>query len=119
MEHPLHYFRANLTNNQPSDASPCRKLVSLTQGLKTKGAEMNSVNETRQEVQVVRQIDFIVRDEGTIWLFTPLTPTALQFLSEFIQEDAQYFGDSLAVEHRYVEGLLHGLAEHGLKVVQS
>jgi hypothetical protein len=80
---------------------------------------VNSVNESRQEVQAVRCIDFVVRDEGTIWLFTPLTPVALQFLSEHIQDEAQYFGDSLAVEHRYVEGLLHGLAEHGLKVVES
>jgi hypothetical protein len=81
---------------------------------------VNSVNETRQEVQVVRRrIDFVVRDEGTIWLFTPLTPPALQFLSEYIQEDAQYFGDSLAVEHRYVEALLNGLQEHGLKAVRS
>jgi hypothetical protein len=80
---------------------------------------MNSVNDTRQEVQAVRRIDFIVRDEGTVWLFTPLTPAPLQFLSEHIQEDAQYFGDSLAVDHRYVEGLLHGLQEHGLKVVRS
>jgi hypothetical protein len=80
---------------------------------------MNSVNETRQEVQAVRSIDFVVRDEGTIWLFTPLTPSALRFLSEHIQDDAQYFGDSLAVEHRFVDGLLHGLAEHGLKAVHS
>ena len=70
---------------------------------------MNTVNETRQEVQAVRRIDFVVRDEGTIWLFTPLTPSALQFLSEHIQDDAQYFGDSLVVEHRYVEDLLLGL----------
>jgi hypothetical protein len=80
---------------------------------------MNSVNETRQEVQAVRRIDFVVRDEGTIWLFTPLTPAALQFLSEHIQQDVQYFGDSLAVKHRYVEGLLHGLQGQGLKVVRS
>jgi len=81
---------------------------------------VNTVNETRQEVQVVRRrIDFVVRDEGTIWLFTPLTPAALQFLSKHIQEDAQYFGDSLAVEHRYVEALLHGLQEHGLMAVCS
>src|SRR5208337_4986425 len=74
----------------------------------TKENSVNSVNETRQEVQVVRRFDFVVRDEGTIWLFTPLTRAALQFLSEHIQEDAQYFGDSLAVDHRCVEGLLHG-----------
>jgi hypothetical protein len=74
---------------------------------------MNSVNETRQEVQAVRRIDFVVRDEGTIWLFTPLTPAALRFLCEHIQEDAQYFGDSLVVEHRCVEGLLVGMKELG------
>ena len=80
---------------------------------------MNTVNETRQEVQAVRRIDFVVRDEGTIWLFTPLTPAALQFLSEHIQDDAQYFGDSLVVEHRHVEDLLLGLSEHGLEAVRS
>jgi len=63
--------------------------------------------------------DFGVRDEGTIWLFTPLTPAALRFLSEHIEDNAQYFGDSLAVEHRYVYALLLGLREHGLKAVRA
>jgi hypothetical protein len=80
---------------------------------------VNSVNETRQEVQAVRRIDFLVRDEGSIWLFTPLSPAALQFLSEHIQDDAQYLGDSLAVEHRYVYDLLLGLRAHGLKAARS
>lgn len=64
-------------------------------------------------------VDFLVRDEGTIWLFTPLTPAARQFLSEHIQGDAQYFGDSLAVEHRYVSDLIVGLREHDLKVIRG
>jgi hypothetical protein len=80
---------------------------------------VNSINETRQEVQEVRCIDFVVRDEGTISLFTPLTPAASQFLPEHVQSDAQYFGDSLVVEHRYVEGLLFGIGEHSLKAVRS
>ena len=80
---------------------------------------MNSVNDVRQEVQAVRRIDFVVRDEGSIWLFTPLTPAALQFLSEHIQVDAQYFGDSPAVEQRYVYDLLVGLREHGLRSVRG
>ena len=63
--------------------------------------------------------DFAVRDEGTIWLFTPQTAAAFDFLSEHIQEDAQYFGDSLAVEHRYDYDLLVGLREHGLKAVRG
>jgi hypothetical protein len=60
--------------------------------------------------------DFVVRGEGTIWLFNPQTPAAFDFLSEHIQEGAQYFGPSLAVEHRYVYDLLIGLREHGLRV---
>jgi len=64
-------------------------------------------------------IDFVVRDQGTIWLFTPLTPAALQFLSDHIREDAQYFGPSLAVEHRYVYDLLIGLRERGFKTVKA
>ena len=63
--------------------------------------------------------DFAVRDEGTIWLFTPLTPAAFEFLSECIQNDAQCFGPSLAVEHRFVYELLIGLREHGLRAVRE
>jgi hypothetical protein len=80
---------------------------------------MNSINNARQEVQAVRRVDFLVRDEGTIWLFTPLTPAALQFLSKQVQEDAQYFGDSLPVEHRYVSDRIVGLRDHNLKVVRG
>jgi hypothetical protein len=63
--------------------------------------------------------DFAVRDEGTIWLFTPQTAAAFDFLSEHIQEDAQYFGYSLAVEHRFVHDLLVGLRDHGLEAVRG
>lgn len=63
--------------------------------------------------------DFVVRDEGTIWLFTPVTPAAFDFLAEHIQSDAQYFGSSLAVEHRYVYDLLIGFREHGLRAVRQ
>lgn len=66
-----------------------------------------------------RGFDFVVRDEGTIWVFAPQSPAALQFLSEHIQEGAQYFGESLVVEHRYVYDLLIGLREHGLRAVRS
>jgi hypothetical protein len=80
---------------------------------------MNSENNARQEVQGVRCVDFLVRDEGSIWLFTPLSPAALEFLSEHIQADVQYFGDSLAVEHRFVYDLLVGLGGHDLKAVRA
>jgi hypothetical protein len=63
--------------------------------------------------------DFRVHDEGTIWLFTPVTPAAFEFLAKHVQEDALYFGTSLAVEHRFVYDLLVGLREHGLKAVRQ
>lgn len=66
-----------------------------------------------------RIFDFAVYDEGTIWLFAPQTPAAFEFLSKHIQEDAHYFGDSLAVEHRFVYDLLIGLREYGLKAVRG
>jgi hypothetical protein len=44
---------------------------------------------------------------GRIWV----TP------EEHIREDAQYFGDSLIVEHRFVYDLLLALREHGLRAV--
>jgi hypothetical protein len=68
------------------------------------------------EVQIQKH-DFIVRDEGTIWLFTPLSESASEFLREHIQEDAQYFGTSLCCEHRFARDLLAGLREHGLSAV--
>jgi hypothetical protein len=70
-------------------------------------------------MEQVRCVDFPLRDEGTIWLFTPLTPSALQFLSEHIQGDAQYFGNSLAVEYRYVSDLIVSLREHDLEVIRG
>jgi hypothetical protein len=59
--------------------------------------------------------DFAVRSEGTIWLFEPQPPAAFAFLSEHIQDDAQYFGPSLVVNHSCVYDLLIGLRKHGLR----
>jgi hypothetical protein len=80
---------------------------------------LNPTNETRQEVQEVSRFDFAVRDEGTIWLFTPQTAAAFDFLTDHIQPDAIYFGPSLIVEHRFVYDLLIGLREHGLRAVRE
>jgi hypothetical protein len=63
--------------------------------------------------------DFVVRSEGTMWLFTPQTSAAFEFLTEHIQPDAMYFGPSLAVEHRFVYELLVGLRKHGLRAVRQ
>ena len=63
--------------------------------------------------------DFLVRSEGTIWLFTPQTPAAFDFLENHISPESTYWGLALVVEHRYVKGLLCGLIEHDLKAVRE
>jgi hypothetical protein len=85
-------------------------------GPRANGLESEPVLSTSPEVQIQKH-DFIVRDEGTIWLFTPQSESASEFLRDHIEDEAQYFGTSLVVSHNYVDGLLVGLKEHGLSAV--
>jgi hypothetical protein len=66
-----------------------------------------------------RPVDFSVRCEGSLYLFTPLSPAASDFLSEFIQDEAIYWGPSLVVEHRFAGDLLMDLREHNLSAVRQ
>lgn len=60
--------------------------------------------------------DIEIRNEGTIFLFTPCSPAGSEFLAEHAPEDAQWFGPALVVEHRYAQDW-HGYAvDAGLEV---
>lgn len=58
--------------------------------------------------------DYTVRNEGSVFLVTPNTPEAKAWLKQ--STDGQWFGESLAVEHRYVTALVEGLRENGFSV---
>ncbi len=58
--------------------------------------------------------DVLVRNEGTLFLFCPLTPRAKEWIDEHVQSDAQWFGNALVVEHRYAWGLAEGMKDEGL-----
>ncbi len=58
--------------------------------------------------------DVLVSCEGTIFLFTPITPRAKEWICASVQPDAQWLGASLAVEHRYAADLAAGMHEAGL-----
>jgi hypothetical protein len=60
--------------------------------------------------------DLIVRDEGTLFLFRPLTPRAKAWIDEHVQADATWYGDALVVEHRYAFALAVGVTEAGLTI---
>lgn len=57
--------------------------------------------------------DVLVRDEGTVFVFCPLSVIAKQWISENVH-DALWFGSALVVEHRYAWGLALGMQDAGL-----
>jgi hypothetical protein len=58
--------------------------------------------------------DVLVANEGTIFLFNPLTERAKEWIDNYVQPDAQWFGTTLVVEHRYAWGLAQGMKDSGL-----
>jgi hypothetical protein len=52
--------------------------------------------------------DVLVRNEGTVFLFCPLSSRGKQWIEEHVQPDAQWFGSALIVEHRFAWGLAQG-----------
>lgn len=62
------------------------------------------------------KVDAVVSGGGSVYLVTPLTPVAKRWIRENVQSDAQYLGNGLAVEWRYIEDLVNGMREAGLAV---
>ena len=60
--------------------------------------------------------DVLVHNEGTLFLFNPLTAQAREWIDENVQPDAQRFGTTLVCEHRYAWGLAQGMLVAGLVV---
>lgn len=60
--------------------------------------------------------DITVNGGGTVYLVTPQTQRAADWVGENVAEEAMWFGDSLVVEHHYIEDLVFGMREEGLEV---
>ena len=58
--------------------------------------------------------DVLVCNEGTVFLFCPLTSRGKQWIDEYVQPDALWFGNALVVEHRFSWGLAQGMKDAGL-----
>ena len=52
---------------------------------------------------------FKIRNEGSIILFEPLTSAAQDWWSSNVDPDAQTFGQSYVVEHRYAPDIIEGI----------
>jgi hypothetical protein len=66
------------------------------------------------EIETKTMPDVLVRNEGTLFLFCPLTPRAEEWIDEHVQSDAQWFDNALVVEHRYAWGLSQVMKDEGL-----
>jgi len=53
---------------------------------------------------------------ATVYLLTPYSKSACQWVSEHIPDDATWFGSSIVVEHRFAAALLAQIERDGLVV---
>jgi len=58
--------------------------------------------------------DISIENHGSIFLFRINSPAAQAWISENVQDDAQFFGDALVVEWRYAQNLAAGMQADGL-----
>ena len=66
--------------------------------------------------QLADTSDFLLRDEGSIYLLYPQSADADSWVNQNISEDATWFGSALVIGHRYVEDILRGIVAEGLGV---
>jgi hypothetical protein len=60
--------------------------------------------------------DFVVFGGGSVYLVRPLTDDAGNHLLRVVGEEAQFLGNAVAVEHRYIAEFVLALAEDGFTV---
>ena len=60
--------------------------------------------------------DFELDNQGSISLFRPLNSKAKDWLFETAPEGAQFFGDALVCEHRYVADLISVIQSEGMTI---
>lgn len=65
-------------------------------------------------VEFAPQVDFRIEDHGSVWLFRPLSSDAAKWLKETTPDDAQFLGEALAVEPRYMVDVMSAAAAAGL-----
>lgn len=65
----------------------------------------------------MNDIDFLVRPQGTIWLFEPVTDRAREYTFTVLDvQDWQWAGPAFGVDHRIANDLIAALEEEGWRV---
>jgi len=63
--------------------------------------------------------DFVLSDQGSVWLLRPQTEDAQDWIDEHIASDAQQFGRAIVIEPRYVDDIVDGIAVSGLTIEEG
>lgn len=63
-----------------------------------------------------KEVDFTVQNEGSIFLLGVHTDAARAWVEENLPKDHQTWGNTVVVEHRYIEAIVNGILTDGLKV---
>jgi len=87
----------------------------MIDAFKTNGASPPQDAQTHER-PVEQPIDFTVANHGSIFLLTPQSPAAAEWLEENLPEDRQTWGDAVVVEHRLIYDIVLGAVADGLWV---
>jgi hypothetical protein len=60
--------------------------------------------------------DFRVENHGSIFLLRPLSKEGEDWAKSHLPDDAQTFGNAVAVEPRYINDIVNGICDDGLVV---
>ena len=60
--------------------------------------------------------DLEVSNHGTMFIFTPLTSAARDWVAEFLPEDAQHWAGGTVIKHRYISDVIAGARRDGFAV---
>lgn len=60
--------------------------------------------------------DLRVSNHGSIFLLTATSNAGEEWIGDHIPDDAQTWGESIVIEHRYISGVVNGAIADGLEV---
>jgi hypothetical protein len=60
--------------------------------------------------------DFRCENHGSIFLLHPLSESARSWIADNLSSDVQWFGEAVAIEHRFIRPILEGIQSDGLAV---
>lgn len=70
-------------------------------------------------VKKSKKSDVTVFNGGSVFLVTPVSKEAKEWVAEHISEDATWLGNAVGVEHGYIRDLIAGMTEDGLAVTEA